>query len=516
MSPGDFPTGIGLLLTVLVPLFGALLALALGRAWRGAGGAAALAAAALNLLLAGALFRAMTGPASVRVGTGAGAVPLFADGLALLLLAATAAVVFLITLSTLSGPEPGGGSGRFFGLLLIMLAGINGCLTAGDLFTLWVFMEAAGLAAMALVGFGAGSESLEAAFKGLVTGALGSLCLLFGLALALGALGTLEMGGLAGRIAAGGGAAGNPLLLLAGAFLLAGALLKIATFPFHAWMPDAAGAASAPAAALLAGPAVMAMGACAFIRIVAQVLDGGSLPGLGTTLAWLGTASMAAGALMAAGQWDLRRLLGFNAVSQAGCALAGVGLAMSLAGSPGPAAAMAAAGAVLHLAGQTVAHSLLALCAGAFERATGTTNLREMGGLWARMPATGASCVAGALSSSGVPPFAGFWSRLLIVWAAASSGRWALAAAMAACGLVTLAAFVKLQKHVLFGPAGARALRVSREAPWMERLAMLTLAAGCLLLGLLFLMPSGLREALGSAAQALTGGAGGLIGSPRP
>jgi len=167
---------------------------------------------------------------------------------------------------------------------------------------------------------------------------------------------------------------------------------------------------------------------------------------------------------------------------------------------------LAILGALFHLVNHAFFKSLLFLCAGAFERATGTRNLKELGGLWTRMPATSASCAIAALSISGVPPLNGFWSKLLIVWAAALAGHWALAVAAVVVSFLTLISFVKVQKYALFGPASARVLRGAREVAWPMRFAMIALAAGCLLLGVLFMFQTAVPGLLDPAVQALGGG----------
>jgi multicomponent Na+:H+ antiporter subunit D len=162
-------------------------------------------------------------------------------------------------------------------------------------------------------------------------------------------------------------------------------------------------------------------------------------------------------------------------------------------------------GAIFHLVNHAGFKSLLFLCAGAIERATGTRNLKELGGLWQRMPVTSATCAVGALSISGVPPFNGFWSKLMIIAGAGLAGHWALAVVTVAVSFLTLVSFVKVQKYALFGPMSARVLRGTREVAPSMCFSMVALAAACLLLGVLavWVVP----EVIGPAAGVLRGGA---------
>ena len=162
---------------------------------------------------------------------------------------------------------------------------------------------------------------------------------------------------------------------------------------------------------------------------------------------------------------------------------------------------LALIGALFHLVNHAFFKSLLFLCAGAIEMATGTRNLKELGGLWKRMPVTSASCAAGALSISGMPPFNGFWSKLFIIMAATLSGHWVLAAVTVAVSFLTLVSFVKVQKYALFGPMSARVMRSAKEVPALMCAAMLILALGCLALGVCVFIV--IPELVGPAASSL-------------
>jgi formate hydrogenlyase subunit 3/multisubunit Na+/H+ antiporter MnhD subunit len=607
MNGRELLTSAGLPLAVMLPMGAALLALALSYVWKRAGSYLALAATALDLLLVGTMLQLQTSGAAQWMGgwdpakrAGLSGVALFADGFTLLMLALVAAISFLVTIYALAYMEPYTARNRFFALFLMMIAGMNGCLVAGDLFTFWIFLEVASLASYALVGFGTESEQLEAAFKYLVLGALGSVFFLFGMVLTWGAFGTLNMADLAGKLKAIGGLGSSPIMLLVAAFFLLGVGLKAAMVPFHAWLPDAHPSAPTPISAMLSGLIIKVLGIYAFARIFMQVLGGGSVGALGTVVVWLGVLSMVVGVFLAVGQWDFKRLLAYHSISQMGYVIGALGLAMVLtsdlkgidghtdridreassrreelarktgtlreielfqkdiragktpqeanglspeqaglqnesevpmlranvgklearisaleaqrvplvARKPALTLAMSLAilGALFHLVNHAFFKSLLFLCAGAFERATGTRNLKELGGLWTRMPTTSASCAIAALSISGVPPLNGFWSKLLIVWAAALAGHWALAAVAVAVSFMTLISFVKVQKYALFGPASARVLRGVREVAWPMRFAMVALAAGCLLLGVLVMFRAIVPELLDPAVQALGGG----------
>jgi formate hydrogenlyase subunit 3/multisubunit Na+/H+ antiporter MnhD subunit len=100
------------------------------------------------------------------------------------------------------------------------------------------------------------------------------------------------------------------------------------------------------------------------------------------------------------------------------------------------------------------------------------------------MPVAGACCAVGAASLAAVPPFAGFWSVLMIVAGAVMTGHWLVAAAVVLAGLGTAVALARMQKYALFGPMSARVLRLSGGPGAGASLALLGLAVAWVMPGL--------------------------------
>jgi multicomponent Na+:H+ antiporter subunit D len=134
---------------------------------------------------------------------------------------------------------------------------------------------------------------------------------------------------------------------------------------------------------------------------------------------------------------------------------------------------------------------LLFLASGSIEYSTGTRQLKEMGGLLAKMPLTRATCTIASLSIAGVPPFNGFWSKLIIVIAAFQGGFPWLAAITILVSFVTLLSFIKVLRYAFLGHLPA-VLKSVGESPAMMAIAMVVLAVFCTGMGLL-LVP-GVRE----------------------
>jgi len=420
------------------------------------------------------------------------------DNLATLLLLAVNLVGFAVALYSVDYMRRYSARGHFYGLFLLMVTGMNGVILAGDLFNLYVFLEVAAVASYSLVAFGCAHEELEASFKYIVLGTLSSALILVGVALVYGITGTLNMAHMAVRITETGMNA--PLLLAFGLFIC-GFSFKAALVPFHAWLPDAHPAAPAPVSAMLSGVLIKAIGIYVLARLAFNVFGVGD--GELSLLRWLGVLSMVVGGLLAAGQKDIKRLFAYSSISQVGFMILGLGL-----GTP-----LGLVGGLYHLVNHAMFKSLLFLNAGAVEYATGTRNLKKLGGLNKALPVTGATSLIGSMSIAGVPPFNGFWSKLIIVLACVEAGFYGFAVVAVVVSVVTLAYQLKVQRMAFFAAlpqafprAFPRAAQNLRNEPRLMSLAMILLAAGCIALS--FAVLSGLRDPwlIGAAQETLTSG----------
>ncbi|MEA1913183.1 MAG: monovalent cation/H+ antiporter subunit D family protein [candidate division WOR-3 bacterium] len=356
---------------------------------------------------------------------------------------------------------------RFFSLFMLMLAGMNGVVLTGDLFNLYVFLEIASLASYALVGYGVGGEELEASFKYLILGVFASMLILFGIGIVYSVTGSLNMADIARFLISH---PGNEAVLMASGLFIVGFGLKAGLVPFHAWLPDAHPSAPAPISAMLSGVLIKVLGIYSMIRVFYHVI--GIAPIISNTFLAIGCLSMIVGALMGFGQDDMKRLFAFSSISQMGFVMVGIGL-----GTP-----LGIIGALFHLLNHAGFKSLLFLSSGAIEGETGTRNLSELGGLREKMPVTSASSVVGSLSISGVPPFNGFWSKLIIILAAFQAGKIWVASLLVLTAFLTLSYYLKFQKNAIFGNIVER-VKGAREAPMPMVVPLVLFAVICLFVG---------------------------------
>jgi len=412
------------------------------------------------------------------------------DSLTVFMLVTVNLVAFLITIFSANYMEKFTSKWIFYTLFLLMLAGMNGVIIAGDMFNLFVFLEIASVASYALVAFGTEKEELEASFKYMVMSTVGSLFILLGIGLLYSFTSTLNMADMSLILGVRGV---SKLTLFVSALFIMGFGLKAALVPFHAWLPDAHPSAPAPISAMLSGVLIKSLGVYALVRILFNVFGMHSI--YSNILMFMGAVSMVVGVFLAIGQFDFKRLLAYHSISQIGYIFLGIGL-----GTP-----LGILGGLFHLFNHSVFKSLLFLNAGAVEYATGTRDLNKMGGLAQKMPVTGGTSLFASMAIAGIPPFNGFFSKLIIIFAAVQAGFMGYASWAVLASILTLASFMKVQKFAFFGDAG-KGVKDVKEVPVFMQSAMIILALVCLLGGLL-LMPVVSENFMKCAGDVLTGGA---------
>jgi NADH-quinone oxidoreductase subunit N len=301
--------------------------------------------------------------------------------------------------------------------------------------------------------------AVEAGMKYFLIGALTNAVLLLGVVLLFGATGTTNLGATARALATGD--ADAVVLLAAVAAIGVGLAFEIGAVPAHAWVPDVAQGAPAPAAAFLTVVpkigAVVALGRVLHV-VPTDVVDWRVLAAV------LAAATMTLGNLAALWQDDLRRLLGWSSVSQAGYALMAV---VVLDRSP-----LAPGALVFFLAGYAAAN---VAAFGAVVALRGRTRLDDYRGLAARRPALVAVLVVALLSLVGIPPLAGFVGKLTLFTAAIEGGYGWLAVLAVANTVVSLFYYLRVVGPMYFDDAATADEPAPLLGPWATAA---TVAAG--------------------------------------
>ncbi|MFA5095758.1 MAG: proton-conducting transporter membrane subunit [Candidatus Omnitrophota bacterium] len=328
---------------------------------------------------------------------------------------------------------------NFINLLLIAAAGMNAISLAQDIFSLYVFLEVTAVASFILIAFDRDILGLEGAFKYIVLSGVATVLMIAAIALLVFSAGSANFS----AIHAGLLLKPNPLVInLALGLFITALLIKSGLMPFHGWLPDAYTAAPAPASVFLAGAVTKVAGIYTLIRILTSV------PGFANAsrdvLLFVGAFSAILAALAALTQSDFKRMLSYSSISQVGYIILGVGSGTALG----------LAGATLHIFNHAVFKSLLFINGAAVESQTGSRDIDKMSGLSRRMPWTGLTSILGSLSCAGIPPLAGFWSKLVIIIALWLAGYKVYAVIAILGSLLTLAYFLALQRKAFFGKLG--------------------------------------------------------------
>lgn len=368
-------------------------------------------------------------------------VPFFAfklsvDNLTLVMLLTIGIVVFsaiLVGWSTISDEKQ---KLNFINLVLIALIGMNTTVMVTGLFSLYVFIEITAVASFILMAMQKDVLALEGAFKYLIMSAVATVMMLTSIALLMLVAGDTSFTAVSSALK---NIQGNPFAIFAVALFICGVFIKAGVAPFHGWLPDAYSSAPAPVSILLAGIVTKISGVYVLIRLIVSVF--GTSPHIQQLLMFIGAFSIVFGALAAMGQNNFKRMLAYSSISQVGYMILALGC-----GTP-----LAIAGAVFHFFNHAIFKSLLFVNAAAVEQKTGTMDMDKMGGLSSKMPYTSFSSVIALLSTAGIPPLAGFWSKFIIIIALWKSGNFVYAVIGLLASVLTLAYFLIMQRNVFFG-----------------------------------------------------------------
>jgi formate hydrogenlyase subunit 3/multisubunit Na+/H+ antiporter MnhD subunit len=263
--------------------------------------------------------------------------------------------------------------------------------------------------------------------------------------------------------------------------MLTGGLAKLGSAPFHTWIPTASESAPAPVMAILPASLDKLLGVYILARICLDFFVLNSF--VIALLLITGSLTIIFAVMMALTQHDLRKLLAYHAISQAGYMVLGLGTANPIG----------IIGALFHMFNNAIYKSGLFLVGGAVEKQKGTFELDKLGGLARYMPLTFISGLILALSISGIPPLNGFASKWMIyqgalLGLASSAGfllrfvyMFALVAAMFGSAL-TLASFIKFI-HAIFLGQDNNPNKPLKETSWRMLVPLLILSGLCVILG---------------------------------
>jgi multicomponent Na+:H+ antiporter subunit D len=468
-------------LLVAVPFAGALLVFLSGRA-----AATPLGVATSVLTASLALVAAWGAVDGTTLGYAVGGwqaplgIELRADGFAVLMLVATAAVG--LTVSGHAVPYFAGGDGRpwpsrisFWALWLALWASLNALLVAADSFNAYICLELVTLAAVALVTLTGGQLALASALRYLLAAFVGALMFLGGVALAYSLVGELSLSALA-RLPEG------PATAATIALLTVGLSVKAALFPLHFWLPGAHSRAPVPASAVLSG-LVVAAALYLLLRLWFELLPAHATGTWAPLLGAVAVAAMVMGSYRAVRARRLKLLLAHSTVAQVGLIVVALPIGLAVSGLAAEPAHEARHGAALLLVSHGLAKAALFLGAGALMHAVGHDQLGRLGGTGRRLPLVLVAMAIASASLAGLPLTGGDAGKHLLADAATAGGQWWWWLALQLSTLLTLA-YVGIILWRTLAPEPQPGLDGWRPVPRLMQLTPLALALGALAVGL--------------------------------
>jgi multicomponent Na+:H+ antiporter subunit D len=302
---------------------------------------------------------------------------------------------------------------QYYTLVLILLFSMVGMIYTNDLFNMYVFMEILSLTSCAIISIKSKKENYLAALRYLVLNTIGSLSVLFGIALLYMVSGHLNMTMLNQSISMIWQLYPTNILIASG-FMLTGFAIKAAVFPLHIWLPDAHSNAPTPSSALLSS-LVVKIYVFAVYKLLFDVLGRDIVVALGipSVITVFAAAGMLFGSIFAIGQKDIKRMLAYSSVAQIGYIFLGLSL-MTEAGL---------AAGLFHVISHGLMKTALFLSAGSIIYYRNKRDIRDLDGIGIEMPVTMVVFAIAAMGMIGIPGTNGFMSKLYLSFAVLGAGQ---------------------------------------------------------------------------------------------
>ena len=336
------------------------------------------------------------------------------DGLSFIFYLIFLVGALLVALASVRFAGSTGYAGEYYALVLFSTVGLMFMVASGDLLTLYLSLELSTIPLYALAAFlKRDARSGEAGLKYLLLGAVSTAVLIYGISLVYGIAGTTALRPL-GRLVATGPV--EPALLLALAFIAAGFAFKISSVPFHMWAPDVYEGAPTPIVAFAAA-ASKAGGFAVILRVFA-----GSFPAAGgqwlLLMAAMSALSMIVGNTVAIPQTNIKRMLAYSGIAQAGYML----LPFSLVGTDQSVNHAAFAASVTYILIYGVMNLGAFAVTTAVSRRKPSLLITDFAGLVRTAPLLAVAMTTFMVSLAGIPPTGGFWAKFLIFRVAIDRG----------------------------------------------------------------------------------------------
>jgi len=329
---------------------------------------------------------------------------------------------------------------EYYALLITATIGFSLMAASTDLIMIYVALETASISSYLLAGFYSGeTRSSEAGMKYFVYGAFTTAVMLYGMSLIYGLTGQTNLYVIGGVFSGEQMAGVAPLLVLASVLVVVGFAFKTSLVPYHFWAPDVYEGAPTPFTGFVS-TASKAAGFAVLLRVfLAGVLGPVSAnAGWWAMLLAMCVITMALGNFVAIYQTNIKRLLAYSSIAQAGYALIGL-LTLTQDGSGATMFYL-----LMYVFTNIAAFGVIILVS----NATGSDELKDLSGLNRRSPFLALVMLFAVLSLGGIPPTAGFFGKFFLFKAAIDAGRWPLALVGILMAFVGLYYYLSIIKYM--------------------------------------------------------------------
>lgn len=474
-------------LFILIPLLGVFLLALIARKNNFNADLIMFFSGLILLLLCDPLFTVLKESGMMVYSLGGGQLPeaisFIVDGLAVFFLTSVYLVVFCLILFSLRFIDVYQEKWKFYSLFLLLLTGINGVIISGDLFTLYLFMEVAAIASYALVCFSLDNKALSFGFKYMLKGVIASAIIFLAIAVCYCYTSTLALADMANQLYIRQNVVGDPamgfVVLFIQCLLFFGFLIKSGILPIYSWIADSQNATIAPVAAILGAVVIPGLGMYPFIRMYFNII--GPSPESLANLRIIAVLFILGALVLALRKQQIKPVIAYHTVAEFSFVLLGIGIGTRLGILAG----------ILHLLNTQIAVALVNCNAGLIEYIFNPRKSEQSGYSFKQMPGAFISTVFGSLAFFGIPPFFGFWTKLLIISAAWQAGYKLIAVGAILAMAMTLMSFLKIKNQLFLKDSEfINKFKINRIKPVMA-------AALILMIGLSL----GLNLLLGSSAQ---------------
>lgn len=366
-------------------------------------------------------------------------ITMVADSVSALFVTAASLVTLFIVAYSFVTIDRGREQNYYYAIVLLMLVGVNGAFTTGDLFNLFVFFEVFLMASYLLSVIGGTKKQLKESLKYMFVNVFASALFVIGVAMLYAVIGTLNMADISTRVMELGQ---PPIVTAISVVLLIVFAFKAALFPFFFWLPSAYSVPPIPIIALF-GALLTKVGVYSILRTYTLLfpLDTSFTH---TLLMILGIATMIVGCIGALASWNVIKIVIYNIFIAVGLLI----YSMSVFNEE------SFEGMLYYTIHDMFIKAALFLLVGILIYVTGTQQLRQMGGVLKRYPVFAWTFFIAILSIAGIPPFSGFIGKMLIVKGSFAEGHITASIWVLFSSLLVLWSMIRIFIYAFWGKAG--------------------------------------------------------------